>query len=71
MVRSSIHRKTQSSIFSGTLAEPVAVSPDGRQLLFGAMTADGHNQLWVRSLDALTAELDRGVEAVSDPYTPN
>jgi eukaryotic-like serine/threonine-protein kinase len=37
----------------------LAVSPDGRNLVFVAAGADGHNRLWLRSLEALeTRPLD-------------
>jgi eukaryotic-like serine/threonine-protein kinase len=39
-----------------------AVSPDGRRLVFRAVAADGKGQLWIRSLDAVTAQPLVGTE---------
>src|SRR6202049_4773054 len=35
---------------------PIALSPDGRRMVFSARTADGKNQLWIRPLDAITSQ---------------
>jgi len=53
--------------FSNGLGLP-AVSPDGRRIIFGARTADGKNPLWVRPLDALTAQPLAGTEGASFPF---
>jgi len=38
------------------------VSPDGRRLAFGAVGSDGKELLWVRALDALTAQILPGTD---------
>jgi Tol biopolymer transport system component len=43
------------------------ISPDGRWLAFTAATA-GNNQLWVRGLDALTAQVIAGTEGAGYPF---
>jgi len=43
-----------------------ALSPDGGKLAFIAKGADGHNGLWVRSLDTLLARPIDGTEGASD-----
>ena len=45
-----------------------AISPDGRQLVFAAATADGAPMLWVRPLDSLTARSLAGTEEGSIPF---
>ena len=45
-----------------------ALSPDGRRIVFGARTADGATPLWVRSLDALTAQPLAGTDGATFPF---
>jgi serine/threonine protein kinase len=45
-----------------------ALSPDGRRIVFGARTADGGTPLWVRSLDALTAQPLAGTDGATFPF---
>jgi eukaryotic-like serine/threonine-protein kinase len=45
----------------------IAVSPDGRWLAFTAATG-GNDQLWVRALDALTAQALPGTEGARYPF---
>src|ERR1700675_2686459 len=45
-----------------------ALSPDGKRIVFGAQTSDGKAPLWVRSLDALTAQPLAGTEAAAFPF---
>jgi Tol biopolymer transport system component/predicted Ser/Thr protein kinase len=53
--------------FSNGLGLP-AVSPDGRRIVFGARSADGKIPLWIRPLDALTAQPLAGTEGASFPF---
>jgi serine/threonine protein kinase/Tol biopolymer transport system component len=48
-------------------AAPLAISPDGRQVVFGAVSK-GQPTLWVRPLAALTAQLLPGTEGASFPF---
>jgi len=52
----------------GANAAPVAVSPDGRRLAFGARDADGSARLWVRDLDASEPFPVPGGEGVLFPF---
>ncbi len=54
--------------FSGFSAGPVALSPDGRMLVYGVAAADGQIQLWVRKLDELTAQALPGTEGAAYPF---
>jgi len=45
-----------------------ALSPDGSRLVFGARTADGIAQLWVRPLDSLTPQPLPGTEGATFAY---
>ena len=46
----------------------LALSPDGRHVVFGARTADGRTPLWVRSLDGLSAQPLAGTEGAQFPF---
>jgi Tol biopolymer transport system component/tRNA A-37 threonylcarbamoyl transferase component Bud32 len=58
--------KTHFNLMSG--GGPVVISPDGRQIVFGATTPEGLNQLWVQSLDSLVARPLAGTESSSYPF---
>jgi Tol biopolymer transport system component/predicted Ser/Thr protein kinase len=45
-----------------------ALSPDGKRIVFGARSADGKAPLWVRSLDALTAQPLAGTDGAIFPF---
>jgi len=47
---------------------PVNISPDGQQVAFVAVSEEGKTLLWVRSLDALTAQPLAGTEGASAPF---
>jgi Tol biopolymer transport system component len=53
--------------FTNGLGLP-AVSPDGRRIVFGARTADGKTPLWVRPLDAMSAQPLAGTEGATFPF---
>jgi Tol biopolymer transport system component len=54
--------------FPGANGPPPVVSPDGRQIVFAAVSAEGKDQLWLRLLDALTAQPLAGTENASGPF---
>src|SRR5262245_44035371 len=54
--------------FAGKNPGPVVISPNGRHLAFIATTPDGKNPIWVRSLNALTAQPLAGTEGASSPF---
>ena len=47
---------------------PPAISPDGKKIVFEAISAEGQRQLWLRPLDSLTAEPLVGTEGGSYPF---
>jgi eukaryotic-like serine/threonine-protein kinase len=47
---------------------PAVVSPDGRRLAFNAWSPDGTVQIWVRSLDMLTARPLAGTEGATHAF---
>jgi Tol biopolymer transport system component len=53
---------------SGAFVGPLAVSPDGTRIAIVATSADGKLQLWVRSLDTLTAQALAGTEGAFQPF---
>lgn len=68
-VRTSILPPEKSSFnFTDTNAGSLSISPDGRRLTFVAPTADGKNLLWVRSLDAVSAQALAGTEGAYYPF---
>ena len=54
--------------FSGFSAGPVALSPDGRMVVYGVAGSDGRVQLWVRKLEELAAQALPGTEGASYPF---
>jgi serine/threonine protein kinase len=46
----------------------LAVSPDGTQVVFTALSPEGKNQLWLRSLGSATAQPLAGVENATFPF---
>ncbi|MGH9316976.1 MAG: TolB family protein, partial [Thermoanaerobaculia bacterium] len=68
-VRSSILPPEKSSFrFVGEGAGPVAVSPDGSMLAFGAVDSSGKMLLWVRPLDMPSARSLPGTEGATYPF---
>jgi hypothetical protein len=55
-------------VYTGDLASPAVVSPDGTHVVFGARDADGRRSLWLRSLNAPEAEELRGTENSHFPF---
>jgi eukaryotic-like serine/threonine-protein kinase len=53
--------------FTNGLGLPV-LSPDGKRIVFGARTSDGKAPLWVRPLDALTAQPLAGTDGATFPF---
>ena len=47
---------------------PFAVSPDGRQLVFGGVGDDGTHRLWLQSFDSLVARPLPGTEGGAGPF---
>jgi serine/threonine protein kinase/Tol biopolymer transport system component len=71
LIRTSIPPPEKATfIFSGGLANtaPVALSPDGRRLVFGAKGADGKSQLWLRPLDFVNAQPLAGTADAIHPF---
>jgi Tol biopolymer transport system component len=49
-------------------ADPVRVSPDGSRFVFVTLSSQGKSQLYVQSLDALTARPLSGAEGATSPF---
>lgn len=54
--------------FEGFASAPVAVSPDGRMLVFGGTGLEGSPHLWVRALGSLEPQLLEGTDGASYPF---
>jgi Tol biopolymer transport system component len=50
------------------LGRRFAISPDGRRLVFVALSADRTRMLWLRPLDSLTAQPIPGTEGANGPF---
>ena len=46
----------------------IAISPDGKRLVYVAASADGRRQLWMRSLDQLHARPLLGTDSAANPF---
>jgi Tol biopolymer transport system component len=49
-------------------SSPIAVSPDGQQVVFVAQRSEGSRQLWLRAFDALEARPLVGTEGATRPF---
>jgi Tol biopolymer transport system component len=58
----------ENNHFAGATGTTPAVSPNGRFVVFEAISADGESQLWLRPLDSLTAQPLAGTENASYPF---
>ena len=58
----------ENTHFTGSNGPAPTVSPDGRNLVFGAVSADGKSELWLRPLDSLTARPLPETENASYPF---
>ncbi len=50
------------------IAESIAISPDGKRIVFGAISATGGSALWVRSLDGLDMQKLPGTDGGRFPF---
>jgi serine/threonine protein kinase/WD40 repeat protein len=73
VIRSSVLPPEKTSFsFVGGGAGPVAVSPDGRQLVFVASESGSKKQLWIRPLESLVAKpLPATVDATYPFWSPD
>lgn len=68
VVRSAVLPPEKTSLSFGTNAGPVALSPDGRRMVFAATAEDGTSQLWVRGLDWSSAQPLSGSDTGRLPF---
>ena len=66
--RTSILPPENVTLNAVSAAGGLALSPDGRRLVFTAFGADGRQMLWVRSLDGLSAQALAGTEFSYYPF---
>jgi serine/threonine protein kinase len=60
--------KTHFNASGRTDSGPVSVSPDGRMLVFAAISSDNKQQLWIRAIDSLSAQPLPGTEGGAYPF---
>ena len=68
VVRSTVLPPEKTSFSFTTNFDPVALSPDGRRMVFAATAEDGNSQLWIRRLDAGAAQPLPGTEGGRSPF---
>ena len=51
-----------------SLTALLQISPDGRHMVFGGVAADGHERLWLRSLDSLDPRVLPGTDDPGNPF---
>jgi Tol biopolymer transport system component len=72
LYRSSILPPEHVTFSTASPAGGLALSPDGRRLVFTAQGPDGHLMLWVRALDGLTTQPLAGTDGAFYPFwSPN
>ena len=67
-VRFLLPAPEQVNFDSPFLMSPFAVSPDGRQLVFGGVGNDGTRRLWLHSFDSLESRPLPGTEGGAGPF---
>ncbi|HVP44535.1 MAG TPA: protein kinase [Terriglobales bacterium] len=68
-VRSSIEPpEGQIFAFTGDVAGPPVISPDGTRIVFAASDQSNHQQLWLRSLNSTTPQLIAGTDNATFPF---
>jgi serine/threonine protein kinase len=67
-VRFFVYPPEKATFMSGNVNSPLTISPDGRQLAFGARDASGKVLIWVRSLDDPTSQALRGTDDGTFPF---
>jgi len=68
IVRSTILPPEKTSFSFSTNLGPMALSPDGRRMVFAATAEDRKTQLWIRPLDAGGAQPLGGTEGGQGPF---
>jgi Tol biopolymer transport system component len=68
VVRSTILAPEKTSFAFISNYGPVALSPDGRRMVFAATGDDGKSQLWMRPLDSASAQLLPGTDGARFPF---
>ena len=67
-IRFEVFPPKGAAFSAGTPGARMAISPDGTMLAFGAASAGGVNQIWVRRLDAVTATVLPGTEGADTMF---
>lgn len=67
VARFSINLPAGATTVANT-APVLALSPDGRRLVFGASDAAGKSQLWLRPLDSFSTQLLSGTDGAAYPF---
>jgi Tol biopolymer transport system component len=68
VVRTAILPPDKLAFTSGGNSGPMALSPDGKRIVFAAAGEDGKSQLWIRPLDAMSAQPLQGSAGGTFPF---
>ena len=68
VLRTAILPPEKSTFTAGGNSGPMALSPDGKRIVFAATGEDGKSQLWIRPLDATPAQPIPGSAGGTFPF---
>jgi Tol biopolymer transport system component len=68
VVHSTILPPEETSFDFATNLGPMALSPDGKRMVFAATGQDGKSQLWIRSLDSATVQRLPATDRAAFPF---
>lgn len=68
IVRFGLTPSSGTSLYTGGWVVPFALSPDGRWFAYTATSQDGQSRLWLRALDADSAQMVAGTERATSPF---
>ncbi|MBI5476595.1 MAG: serine/threonine-protein kinase [Ignavibacteriales bacterium] len=68
VIRASISLPEKSSLSNERGGGHIALSPDGEKFAFVAVDSSGKNNLWLQSLNALSAQMLSGTETAQFPF---
>jgi Tol biopolymer transport system component len=68
VVRTAILPPEKSTFITTGINGPMALSPDGKRIVFAAASEDGKTQLWIRPMDSASTQSVPGTEGGTFPF---